>query len=63
MTQQAQSQWWEVTAKPDCPAIGGRTFRVQAESNLDAKSKVVKQEWGHMFTGLFKYMTAKRVKE
>lgn len=54
---------WEVTTKPNCPAIGSRVFRVKAESNMDAKSKVVMQEWGHMFTGLFAFMTAKRVKE
>ncbi len=61
--QVTQTKWWEVTAKPECPAIGGRTFRVQAESNMDAKSRVVIQEWGHMFTGLFQFMTARRVKE
>jgi hypothetical protein len=60
-TNQTQVKLWEVTTKPDCPAIGGRTFRVKAENNMDAKSKVVMQEWGHMFTGLFKFMTAKRV--
>lgn len=58
-----QMKLWEVTAKPNCPAIGGRTFRVYAKSNMDAKAQVVKLEWGHLFTGLFQYMTAKRVKE
>lgn len=53
---------WDVTTKATCPGCPGQTFRVEAATNMDAKAVVVKKQFGHMFTGLFKEMTAKRVK-
>lgn len=54
---------WDVTTKASCPGCPNKTFRVTAETNMDAKAIVVKEQFGSLFTGLFKEMTAKRVKE
>lgn len=59
----AKQKLWNVTTKPGFPGCGAKTFKnVPADTNIDAKAFIVKQEFGHMFTGLFKQMTAKRVK-
>lgn len=58
-----QQKRWDVTTKPDCPGIGAKVFKnIAANTAIDAKGVVVMMEFGHMFTGLFKHMTCKRVK-
>lgn len=59
----SEKKLWTVTAKPNCPAIGGQVFKhVSGENAFDAKMNVVMREWKHPFTGLTDHMTAKREK-
>ena len=61
MANKQAQKLWEVTVKPTCPGIGGKTFKsIVADTAMDAKGVVVMMEFGHMFTGLFSQMTAKR---